>query len=156
MGPRIIGIGQRLAGDDAVGLAVAARLREQAPPGVEILELDDVADLVPLLASNDRVIIVDALVGGARPGEVRVVAPEECAVFPRIVTSHGLGVTTAVALARALYPDRTPAVCFIAISIDPPVRGRAGLSPAISLAVRPAAELALRLAYDGAQPLEQT
>ena len=71
MGTRIIAIGQRAAGDDAVGLAVLERLRQMALPlGTELVEVGEATALIALLETRLPVILLDAVVGPGREGEV--------------------------------------------------------------------------------------
>ena len=67
----IVGVGQRLAGDDGVGLAVIDHLRRSAlPPEITIGEVREPSALIPMLGDTQgRLVIVDAVL--AEPaGEV--------------------------------------------------------------------------------------
>ncbi len=143
---RVVGIGQRFAGDDAVGLAVAERVRALAPAGVEVLELDDASHLVDLLEGPGRVVLVDALVGGDEPGRVHSLPPEALEWGGlRALSTHGMGVTEAIALARALHP-RSARPWIVGIEIAAPDAFETRLSPEVFAAVDRAAEMALSLA----------
>jgi hydrogenase maturation protease len=68
----VIGIGNADRGDDAVGLVVARHVRDAAPPGVSVTELD--GDQLALLDAWDGaadVYVVDAICSGGEPGTVR-------------------------------------------------------------------------------------
>jgi hydrogenase maturation protease len=98
----VIGCGNADRGDDAAGILVARRLRQL---GVEAVEAPgDALALIAGWEGADRVILVDAVVSGGRPGEVAVwdarreVAPRGS---PRRST-HAYGVAEAVELARVL------------------------------------------------------
>ena len=106
----VIGVGNPLRGDDAVGLEVARRVRESAPPGVVVLERDgEPAALLEAWEGARAVILVDAVCSGAEPGTVHRfdVSEGELPVAPGGVSSHGLGVGEAIELARVL--GRLPA-----------------------------------------------
>ncbi|MCP4684238.1 MAG: hydrogenase maturation protease, partial [bacterium] len=63
---RVIGVGNEFRGDDAVGLIVASRLREQLPKSIEIIEhTGDGATLMDAWEGADRVYIIDAVKSGA-------------------------------------------------------------------------------------------
>jgi len=64
------------------------------------------------------------------------------------VSSHGLSVGQALALARATMSEAAsvPEVRVVAVTTARPVRGTQGLSPAVAAAVPRAALLALELA----------
>ena len=67
----VIGVGNPDRGDDAVGLTVARRIKDAAPPGVTVTELQ--GDQLSLLDSWDGasdVYVVDATRSGAEPGTV--------------------------------------------------------------------------------------
>ena len=132
----IIGLGRDGAGDDAVGLHVARALAGR----FAVRELSDASALVPLL-ERERLVVVDAVVGPA-PGTVVQLDPVALADDPA-VSSHGMAVGTALALARALYGAIDVAI--VGIAIAPPVHGPA-LSPEVSAAIAPAAALAASLA----------
>jgi hydrogenase maturation protease len=146
----IVGVGQRLAGDDGVGPAVIDHLRgERLPADVALVEVRDPSELVPLLEQAEgRLVIVDAILGEP-PGEVRAVdrAALETAVHP-FLSSHGLSVGQALALADATraLATATPVVRVVAINISRPARTSPGLSPAVAAALPRAARLALELA----------
>jgi hydrogenase maturation protease len=144
---RIVGVGQRLAGDDGVGPAVIDRLRGAAlPADVALLEVREPSALVPLLDGGEgRLVIVDAVLAEP-PGEVRALdldALETAALTS--VSSHGLSVGQAVALAAATRGPAaaSPEVRVVAVNIGRPRRGTFGLSPAVAASLPRAAGLAL-------------
>jgi len=140
----IVGIGQLAAGDDGVGLAVA---RELAARGFAVRESADASILLALLEAGHRVVIVDAVVGGGSPGRVMQLDPAGLGTGPTPLSSHGLGVSEAIALARTLYGDAAVArLAIIGIAIERPATHAVGLSPAVAAAVGPAAALAAALA----------
>jgi hydrogenase maturation protease len=147
---RIVGVGQRLAGDDGVGPAVIERLRgETLPADVALVEVREPSALVPLFAEQEgRLVIIDAVIG-TPPGEVRTLdlAALETAALTS-VSSHGLSVGQALALAAATRAPAAavPDVRVVAVNIGRPKRGTVGLSPAVAAALPRAAALALALA----------
>jgi hydrogenase maturation protease len=101
----VIGVGNAWRGDDAAGLAVARRVRELAPPGVEVREVEgDASALVDAWAGAERVVVVDAAASGAPPGTVsRFDAVSEPLPVRSVRSStHAFGVPDAVELSRAL------------------------------------------------------
>lgn len=99
---RIIGCGTDHRGDDAAGLLVARELGEVAHSG-------DGLSLIEAWQGCDELILIDAVVTGAPPGEIVVWdgrrAPATASVFRS--SSHTFGVAEALQLARLL--DRLPA-----------------------------------------------
>lgn len=144
---RVVGLGQSVAGDDGFGAAVVRALRERVlPSGVEVEHLGDPSALAALLETNVPVILVDAVLGAA-PGDLLLLTPDELAVrAPSRVSSHGLGVTEALELARVVDAGAgLPVVHIVAVTIARPVRYREGLSAEVAAAVPRAADRVLQL-----------
>jgi len=140
---RVIALGQRLAGDDAVGLAVADRLRAA---GVSVTEIASATDLVAALEVPGDVVLIDAVLGD-EPGRVLVLAPDQLGRDGlAAVSSHGIDVQAALALAAALYPETMPRVVrLVGVVIGAGPRFTEGLSPAVAGAVQDAVERVLAL-----------
>jgi hydrogenase maturation protease len=143
---RVIGLGQSAAGDDQVGLAVIEHLREAgAAESVELLAAAEPSALLPLLETPAPVVLVDAVL--AMPvGAILVLEPEELEQRGlSTMSTHGLGVAQAVALARLLSPAAvSPSIHIVGVNISRPERFRQGLSPEVAAAVPRAAEHVLR------------
>jgi hydrogenase maturation protease len=107
----VIGVGNAVRGDDAVGLEVARRLRGTLPDGVEVLEREgEPTSLIDAWEGAEVVWLVDAMSSGAEPGTVARVDATDGPVpgaFARTSTHH-LGLPEAVELARAVgrLPER--------------------------------------------------
>ncbi|HET7567948.1 MAG TPA: hydrogenase maturation protease [Gaiellaceae bacterium] len=103
----VVGVGNELRGDDAVGLHVVRALG-----GLEATVVECEGEPIGLIdswAGHERAILVDATESGAEPGTVRRVPADEGPLPPELQRSstHLLGVAEAVELARAL--GRLPA-----------------------------------------------
>ncbi|OII65847.1 peptidase M52 [Streptomyces sp. CC53] len=142
----VIGVGNDLRRDDGVGWAVVRTLRDRSaarplPPDT-VLSLSDgePAGLIDLWTGTALTIVVDAVRGEpGEPGTVhRIEAADADLRAPGAVTSHGLGLGEAVALARALgrLPRR---LCVYAVESADLTLGT-GLSPAVGAAVAPLAD----------------
>ncbi len=146
MAARVIGLGQRLGGDDAVGLVILERLRAGGvPPEVELFEAAEPSCLVHLLQTTRPVVVVDAVVGAGPPGDVvDLDANDVGAASDRPLSSHGLDVIRAIGLARLLSRrDVPPSVRIVGVRIAAPARGTCGLSAPVGAAVGRAARIAL-------------
>ncbi len=101
----VIGVGNRVRGDDAVGLEVARRLRNRVGPGVEVMESSgDPADLLAAWKGVETAIVVDAVVSGGPAGAlIRCEVGRERipGAFARRST-HEMGLAAAIELAREL------------------------------------------------------
>ena len=75
----VLGVGNLLLKDEGVGVHVAQELMKiDLPPQVEVIDGGTAAfDLIPLIATADRLIVIDALQGGGEPGAIYRIAPEE-------------------------------------------------------------------------------
>ena len=143
----IVGLGQAAAGDDGVGLAVVTYLRDHViPDQVEALLVSEPSALIPLLETPVPVVLVDAVLG-APPGEVIELAPHELdSRAPLSVSSHGMGISQAIGIARVLAGGAiSPSIRIVAVTIVQPDRFQHGLSPMVAAAVPRAAERALAL-----------
>jgi hydrogenase maturation protease len=132
---------------------VIEHLRRSAlPPEIAIAEVREPSALIPLLGETQgRLVIVDAVLANP-PGQV--LALDADALEARglaSVSSHGLSVGQALALARATTSQdaSVPEVRVVAVTTARPIRGTQGLSPAVAASVPRAALLALELATQG-------
>jgi hydrogenase maturation protease len=140
----LIGVGNAWRGDDGAGLAVARRVRELSPAGVEVREVEgDATALVEAWSGAEGVVVVDAAESGAPPGTVRRFDARTRPLPVRSLRSstHAFGVSDAVELARAL--DRLPARLDVYAIEGASFTAGERLSPAVERAVD---ELAASLA----------
>ena len=133
----VIGLGQPAAGDDGVGVAVIVRLRAEGDvEGVAYETVAEASSLVERLQTGVPVIIVDALVGGGKPGDVVVLDSELVAGDARPLSTHGISVAQAISLARALAPESVSAmVRVIGVVIETTTVGQTALSGPVAAAV---------------------
>jgi len=132
----VIGIGNPDRGDDRAGRAVARLLRETPPPGVEIVEHDgEATSLMACFDGAGAVWLIDASSSSSPPGTVRrfdaTAAPLPAGKVG--VSSHGLGVSEAIELARAL--GTLPARCVVYAIEGASFEAGAPLSPEVAAAV---------------------
>lgn len=132
MRPLVVGIGS-WSGDDAIGMRVAAAAADRLD--VDVVEHADPAQLVHLMEGRDVVVVADAMLTGARPGQVRVLDADEVPVGAGFGTAgtHTVGIAQALDLARVL--DRLPANVFVVgVEVAAPT-GPGGLSDTVLSAV---------------------
>lgn len=107
---RVIGIGNMFRHDDAAGLLVAREVKRRAPDLTVAEHRGDGTALIQNWNKFDRVILLDAIQSGGKPGEVRGIdalsAPIPSAYF--CCSTHAFNVAEAVELARVLdlLPER--------------------------------------------------
>lgn len=114
MRPIVIGLGNPGRGDDAAGRLAARALAPLLADVAEVVEArGETTEILTLLEGRDDVVLIDACVSGARAGTTYELDMQTDAP-PRKggeMSSHGLGLAEAIALARAL--GALPARCMI-------------------------------------------
>jgi hydrogenase maturation protease len=103
--PLVMGIGSP-SGDDQAGWLVVDALRALGgEAGIE-LDVEKVdrpgASLISRMQGVDRIVLIDAMQGGGEPGRILRFGQQEWPGHTHGLSSHGLGVATALALAREL------------------------------------------------------
>ncbi|HEX2163951.1 MAG TPA: hydrogenase maturation protease [Thermoanaerobaculia bacterium] len=141
------GIGNVFLGDDAFGVAVAARLRDlHGRDGVEVVDFGIRGiDLAYALAEVDAAILIDTVTRGGAPGTLYVLEPEEGAGTAG-VAMHGM---TPDRVLRWLPAGAAPPFLRL-VGCEPATfgeegLGRDGLSPPVAGAIEPAARLVQRI-----------
>jgi hydrogenase maturation protease len=152
----IIGIGNVLAGDDAVGPHVVRVLEahHELPEGVEVVDAGTPGyDLTAFLPERDAVVLVDAVKAKGAPGEVRTfdkaallarapvlaISPHEPGVREALLNAEFMGVTPRVVRLVGVVPERTET----GIGLSDPVRKAVPL--AVAEVVRELAALGVAL-----------
>ena len=101
----VIGVGNRMRGDDAAGVAVAERLRPRVPAGVEVVACDEEPSrLMDAWEGADTAVLVDAVTSGSPAGTLHRFEAGRRPVPAREFRSstHAIGVADTIELARAL------------------------------------------------------
>ena len=116
---RVAGLGNEWAGDDAVGLIAAQKLREKNIPGVEIMvrEVPD-WEMFEKMEDDDLLIFIDACDSGGEAGTVYQLRPDE--IMGKGVhhcSSHGLGLVEWLSMAEVLG-SRKGRVIIVAVEIE--------------------------------------
>lgn len=139
----VLGLGNELAGDDAVGLLVARTLRDELADRAEVVESSASGlALIEVFADVDRAVVIDAIkTGRSPPGTIsemtvahvgRVLAP----------SLHHAGLPELAAVAERLglrFPSQTRV---FAVEVEDPYTLGAGLSESVARSV---AEVAARV-----------
>jgi hydrogenase maturation protease len=132
----VLGLGNELAGDDAVGLLVAKALREELEGVADVVESSASGlALIEAFAGYDRAVVVDAIKTGRNPpGTVTEMA---LANVGRVVAPslHHAGLPELAAVAERLglrFPAQTRV---LAVEVVDPYTIGAGLSEPVEAAV---------------------
>lgn len=99
----VLGIGNEILTDEGIGIhAVRALEKESLPENVELMAGGTAGiEMLPVIESAARLIVVDAIDAGAEPGAIFRFAPEEVNVIPAEyhLSAHQIGLTEMLYLA---------------------------------------------------------
>jgi hydrogenase maturation protease len=151
MSPRqvVLGVGNAIMTDDAVGIAaagvLAGRLQDRPEVEVRISERGGL-DLLDLLDGCDHAVIVDAyLVPGEEPGTVLTRCVEDFSGSHHLYAAHGIDLPTALRLGRELGGDMPSRVDIVGVVVEDPYTVSERMTPAVAAAVQPAVARVLAL-----------
>jgi hydrogenase maturation protease len=116
-GVMVLGIGNLLRSDDGIGIRTVMEMRlKDEYSGIRLIDGGTSPDLISLLDGDiDRVIIVDALRGGGRPGDIYCLELREENIEDGAATSlHGMGILDSLKLLKQLE-RKQPRVTVIGI-----------------------------------------
>jgi hydrogenase maturation protease len=130
----VIGVGNEYRRDDGVGPVVAAAISERKLPGVRVVTgIEDPMDLLDAWSGAALAVVIDAAVASpSTPGRIHRVAAGDVAAASGVST-HGLDVTQALALGRALGREPERLVVFTVEAAD--TGYGVGLTPRVAAAV---------------------
>lgn len=133
----IVGLGNDLLADDAIGILVARRLKEQLTD--EWIDIEECSAhglaILDLFIDYDRAILVDALVTGKHPPGTIVEIPVDSLSSVPNPSPHFAGVPEMIALARQLgvnYPDEFH---ILGVEVADPFTLGGDLHPAVRAAI---------------------
>jgi hydrogenase maturation protease len=143
----VLGLGNILLQDDAIGVHVVRQLASGSPaevPGVRIVDGGTLGlDLLPLVDDARALLLIDAVELGAPPGTVTILRGQEMhARLGGSISAHQVGLGDLVATARLMgaLPEQTSLVAVQPASVDVGLE----LSPAVAAALPHAVRLALQ------------
>jgi hydrogenase maturation protease len=108
----VLGMGNLLRSDDGVGLHIIEAMREEnLGHDVDLQEGLSGLDVIDAMKGYDRIVLVDAIKSGGRPGKVYKLSPED---FPNIQTANSFSThlnmdfSSMLKLGKTLFPGRMP------------------------------------------------
>ena len=113
----ILGLGNLLMGDEAIGVRSVENLKkEDFPEHVHILDGGTGGfHLLHLFNDYERFIMIDAALNDEPPGTVKVIKPKFASDFPKSLTSHDIGLRDLMQSAELLH--ELPEIDLIAVTI---------------------------------------
>ncbi len=142
----VLGLGNPIVGDDAVGLHVAREVRRLLGdrPDIEVQECccAGVA-LLDTVTGYDTLVVVDAVRSGHPRGSVLRLDPQDLPKQPTVTDMHGIGLIGALELGRRVGLDMPSKVRIVAIAVDGDYEASESLSDEVGKAVPEAAEQVL-------------
>ena len=148
----VLGLGNPILGDDGVGLRVVQELRSRLAEHTSV-EIDEDywggLRLMERLIGFDRAIVVDAMFGGAPPGTVRVLTPNDLPTR-HSTSAHDADLCTALELGRgagAVLPN-TEDIRLVAIEAAEVLTFSEHCTPEVEAGIERAVEAVLALLTD--------
>ena len=141
----ILGLGNPLLTDDAVGLKVAEHLqtllRDNPVPGLDIITSTRAGfELIDLLSGYEYAIIVDAFLSdNPEPGKVRYLTMQNISGNARLVGPHDISVDVAFELAKQLGIPMPGGVEIVAIEVEDAFTFSEEMTPSIIAVIEPLA-----------------
>jgi hydrogenase maturation protease len=135
--PRIVvlGLGNDILGDDAVGLVTARRLRAVLPATVDVIESGGGLDLLDLLEGYDRALLLDAILTGKHPpGTIFEFAAADLK-NEHAPSPHYAGLSTVLRLADSLEIHFPSIFQIVAVEIENPYEVIEALSARVEAAI---------------------
>lgn len=108
----VAGVGNWLIGADRVGPAVMAALRGRLDNDVQLCDVGSAGlGLLDHLHGQELLVVVDACIDGARPGQVRVSDLGAESLPNGGCSVHQVGPIESLAVMQLLHPERVPERC---------------------------------------------
>ena len=148
-GALVVGVGNPLRGDDAVGLAVARLARARLAAAHVVESEGEPTRLLDLWEGATRAVVVDAALGTGAPGTVTTIDVGDERLPPAFfrASTHHVSLGEVVELARAL--GRLPEVTLVVAVEGDCFETGAPLSPAVEQALPRAVEEVVRCTSGG-------
>ncbi|WP_421209900.1 HyaD/HybD family hydrogenase maturation endopeptidase [Aeromonas enteropelogenes] len=140
MNTLILGVGNLLLSDEAVGVRIVEALGREYrfAPGIELLDGGTAGmELLEAMASRDHIILADAVRSGNPPGTVVTLKDEEIpTLFGRKLSPHQLGLADVLSALHMTgeSPKRLTLIGVEPESLDPHI----GLTPVVAAAMEEA------------------
>lgn len=142
----VVGLGNDLLGDDAIGLHATRAIKEQCAELADYVEcnLHGLA-LLDILTGYGRAIIIDAIhTGKHKPGTILQFSPDDLRSIPSS-SPHYASLAEVINIARRLELDFPEEIVILAVEIEGPPEIGGKLSKAIADSIAGLADLAKKI-----------
>jgi hydrogenase maturation protease len=139
----VVGLGNDLLGDDAIGLHAARAIKEECAEFADFIEcnLHGLA-LLDILTGYGRAIIIDAIhTGSHKPGTILQFGPDDLRSIPSS-SPHYVSLAEVISIARRLELDFPDEIIILAVEIAGPPEIGGRLKKAIADSIPGLADLA--------------
>jgi len=131
----VVGIGNPIMGDDAVGLVAVRMLKEKEPDAADYLEAPvGGLQLVEMLCGYEKAVLIDCFVS-EDCGKIRRLSAEEAFAHPKLCCPHDTDFGTALALAKSLSLPLPDELVVYAVGVADDRRLSESLSPEVEAAL---------------------
>jgi hydrogenase maturation protease len=120
MGKFVLGIGNVLLRDEGVGCHVVHALEGISLPDVKLIDGGTCPDVLHFLEDADKLVIVDVVNGGGRPGQIYRFHLEDITLEQKpFLSLHDVGLVDSLMLMRLWHPDEIGIGETIIIGVEP-------------------------------------
>ena len=144
----ILGIGNYLMGDEGVGVHTALQLQEMDLPNyVEVVDGGTGGfHLLEYFENHEHVILIDATLGGERPGQIRLIKPRFAKDFPRAMSTHDIGLKDMVSALQ--WMEKMPDIRLFVVSIESIQQQGIEMTPEVKAVIPDLMHRVLQLAHE--------
>lgn len=144
----VLGIGNLLLSDESVGVHVIRELQQQVMPvNVQLLEGGTGGfHLLGCFQDHEFLVIIDASLDGKTPGTITVTQPRFANDFPRVLSSHDIGLRDLIESATLL--GELPRMFLITVSISSDQPMGLELSEPVTAAITPVVQQVQTILHD--------
>ena len=131
----VIGVGNPILSDDAIGIRIVQYLKEKYPQ-LEIIETSEYGiGMLDYVSGYERLIIIDSIKTGGRMAELYKLELKDLNPSSYYPTSHGVDIATAFNLGQMLGYQIPKKVCIYAIEVNDNTTFAEGCTPAIEASI---------------------
>lgn len=137
----VVGLGNSIMSDDAIGLIVAQNIEDKHLSGVDTCqETVGGLDIIPILLGYHHAIIIDAIkTEQYEPGTVMIFDLKDFESTIADTPTHGINLTTAIVIGKKMNPEEMPvSVKFVAVEVEDVQTMHEGLTEKVNASIKKA------------------